>query len=48
VFKDEELRQQLLANRFRRRSAAPRKRISEQRFDEHREVLKPFIAIVAE
>jgi hypothetical protein len=29
VFKDEELRQQFLANRYRRRSAAPRKRISE-------------------
>src|SRR5882757_3609676 len=29
-------------------SAAPRKRVSEQRFEEHREVLEPFMASVAE
>jgi DNA phosphorothioation-associated putative methyltransferase len=48
VFKDETLRQQFLANRFRRRSTAPRKRISELRFDEHREVLEPFMAVIAD
>jgi DNA phosphorothioation-associated putative methyltransferase len=48
VFKDETLRQQFLANRFRRRSTAPRKRISELRFDEHREMLEPFMAIIAD
>ncbi len=48
VFKDEALRQQFLANRFRRRSAGPRPRLSELRFQEHREVLEPFMAAVAE
>jgi len=48
VFKDEALRQQFLANRFRRRSTAPRKRISERRFEEHREILEPFLAMIAD
>jgi DNA phosphorothioation-associated putative methyltransferase len=48
VFKDEGLREQFLANRFRRRSTAPRKRISELRFDEHREMLEPFMAMIAD
>jgi DNA phosphorothioation-associated putative methyltransferase len=48
VFKDEALRQQFLANRYRRRPAAPRKRLSELRFEEHREVLEPFMAAVAD
>jgi DNA phosphorothioation-associated putative methyltransferase len=48
VFKDETLQQQFLANRFRRRSAAPRKRISELRFEEHRELLEPFLAVIAD
>src|SRR5207247_1678412 len=48
VFKDEALGQQFLANRFRRRSAAPRKHISELRFDEHREMLEPFMAMIAD
>jgi DNA phosphorothioation-associated putative methyltransferase len=47
VFKDEMLQQQFLANRFRRRSAAPRKRLSELRFEEHRELLEPFMAAIA-
>jgi hypothetical protein len=29
-------------------SAAPRKRISEQRFEEHREILEPFMAAIAD
>jgi DNA phosphorothioation-associated putative methyltransferase len=48
VFKDETLQQQFLANRYRRRSAMPRKRISELRFEEHRELLEPFMAAIAE
>jgi DNA phosphorothioation-associated putative methyltransferase len=48
VFKDEALQQQLLANRYRRRAAAPRKRASELRFEEHREVLEPFMAVIAD
>lgn len=41
VFRDETLRQQFLTTRYRRRSAAPRRRISEVRFDTHREILEP-------
>jgi DNA phosphorothioation-associated putative methyltransferase len=48
VFKDEALRQQFLANRFRRRAAMPRKRLSELRFEEHRQILEPFMAAIAE
>ena len=48
VFKDETLQQQYLANRYRRRAAAPRKRISEVRFEEHRDLLEPFMAAIAE
>ncbi len=48
VFKDEMLQQQFLANRYRRRSAAPRKRISELRFEEHRELLEPFMRAIAD
>lgn len=48
VFKDEELQQQFLASRYRRRSAAPRKRISEIRFEEHKDLLEPLMAAIAE
>jgi DNA phosphorothioation-associated putative methyltransferase len=47
VFKDEAAGQQFLAGRYRRRAAAPRQRLSEQRFAEHRELLEPFMAAVA-
>jgi DNA phosphorothioation-associated putative methyltransferase len=47
VFRDEAARQQFLAARYRRRAAAPRQRLSEQRFEEHRDVLEPFMAAVA-
>jgi DNA phosphorothioation-associated putative methyltransferase len=47
VFKDEAARQQFLANRFRRRAAAPRQRLSEHRLSEHRQLLEPFMAVVA-
>jgi len=47
VFKDEAAGQQFLASRHRRTAAAPRKRISEVRFEENRELLEPFMAAVA-
>jgi DNA phosphorothioation-associated putative methyltransferase len=48
VFKDETMQQQFIANRFRRRAAAPRKRISELRFEEHRELLESFMTAIAD
>jgi DNA phosphorothioation-associated putative methyltransferase len=47
VFKDQDLQQQFLANRYRRRAAAPRKRVSEVRFEEHRDLLESLLAAVA-
>jgi len=47
LFKDEALRQQFLANRYHRRAAAPRQRLSERRFEENRELLDPFMAALA-
>lgn len=43
IFKDEELRQHFHATRYRRRAAAPRKRLSKVRFEEHRELLEPLM-----
>ncbi len=40
VFKDETLQQKFLASRYRRRSATPRKRISELRFEENRDLVR--------
>jgi DNA phosphorothioation-associated putative methyltransferase len=48
LFKDETARQQFLANRFRRRPTAPRKRASELRFEQHRELLEAFMAVLAD
>ena len=48
VFRDETLREQFLANRYRRRSAAPSKRHSEVRFETHREILEPLIEWIGE
>jgi DNA phosphorothioation-associated putative methyltransferase len=47
LFKDEALKQQFLANRYRRAAAAPRQRQSEVRFEEHRALLEPFMAALA-
>ncbi len=47
VFRDSVLRESWLARRYRRRSAAPPKRISEQRFEEHRAILEPLMNAVA-
>lgn len=48
VFRDEELRQRFLAARYRRKAAVPRRRISEVRFEQHRELLEPLIDWVTE
>jgi len=43
LFKSEELRQQFLSIRYRRRLAVPRKRVSELLFENNRDVLDPFM-----
>ena len=48
VFKDDELKQSYLLNRYRRRSTGPRKRLSERRYEEHKELLEDLIAKIAE
>jgi DNA phosphorothioation-associated putative methyltransferase len=48
LFKDETLQQQVLAARYRRVPAAPKKTFSELKFEEQREVLEPFLARVLE
>lgn len=46
VFRDEKLKSQFLSNRIRRSIVAPRKRIAEARFEEHKDILEPLIATV--
>lgn len=46
VFRDDELKSEFLSNRVRRSIAAPRKRIAELRFEEHKEILEPLISTV--
>jgi DNA phosphorothioation-associated putative methyltransferase len=48
LFKDEAARQAFLASRYRRRAAAPRKRASELRFEQHRELLEALMAAIAD
>ena len=48
LFKDETLQQQVLATRYRRVPVAPKKPFSELKFEEHRELLEPFLARVLE
>ena len=48
VFKDDLRKQNYLLNRYRRRSTGPRKRLSEKRFEEHKELLEDLIARIAE
>ena len=43
VFRDEGLRQQFLAKRYRHRSVVPRQRVSEITFREHKAILEPLI-----
>jgi hypothetical protein len=47
VFKDEAAGQEYLASRYRRRTATPRKRLSEVQFEENRQWLEPFMATIA-
>ncbi len=47
VFKDEELKQKYVASKYRRR-AAPRKRLSELRFEAHRDLLDALIDRLSE
>ena len=48
VFKDETLQQQFLAGRCRRKTASPRKTYSEEKFEENRDLLEPFMAKIAQ
>lgn len=48
LFKDEELKQQYVANRYRRRFVTPRKRISELQFEQNQEILEPFMATITD
>ena len=48
VFRDESLKQQFVASRYRRRSTGPRKRLSEIRFEAHKELLQPLMQTMEE
>jgi DNA phosphorothioation-associated putative methyltransferase len=48
VFREESLRQQFLANRYRHRSTAPRRRLTEIQFEEHRSILEPLMRVLGE
>ena len=48
VFRDPDLKQSFLQNRYRRRSTGPRKRLSERRYEEHKELLEALITRIAE
>ena len=48
VFKDEEWKQRYVANRYRRRSAVPRKRLSELKFEQNRELLERLMQRITE
>lgn len=48
VFRNESLRQQFLANRYRHRSVVPRQRLSEIIFREHQGILEPLIQVIEE
>lgn len=43
VFKDDEARELFVAGRYRRRTTAPRKKLSELRFEEHKDLLQALI-----
>jgi DNA phosphorothioation-associated putative methyltransferase len=47
LFRDDGARQAFLAKQFRRREILPRKRLSEQQFEEGRDLLEPLMAAVA-
>lgn len=47
VFREDQAREAFLATRYRRGTAAPKKRISDKRFEEHRQHLEPLMAEIA-
>ena len=48
VFKDESLKQSYFLNRYRRRPSVPRMRLSERRFEEHKELLGALMAKICQ
>jgi DNA phosphorothioation-associated putative methyltransferase len=46
LFKNEDLRQQFLASRYRRQLAVPQRRVSEILFENNRDILEPLMAVV--
>lgn len=48
VFKDEQAKQQFIANRYHRRISVPRRRISEVLFEQNQDVLEPFMDCLAQ
>ena len=48
VFKDEEWKQRYVANRYRRRNSVPRKRVSELKFEQNRELLERLMQRITE
>ena len=48
LFKDQTLQEQVLATRYRHVPAAPKKTFSELKFEEHRDLLEPFLARILE
>jgi DNA phosphorothioation-associated putative methyltransferase len=48
VFRDETLRQSVLDSRYRRTRAAPKPRISDVLFEQHRAIFEPLMAFVAD
>ena len=47
LFRDEELQQTFMANRYRRREIVPRRRVAELRLEEMRQALEPFMEVIA-
>jgi DNA phosphorothioation-associated putative methyltransferase len=47
LFKDETTQQQFLANKYSRRVSVPRLRVSEQRYEENKALLNPFIDLLS-
>ncbi|WP_165440726.1 DNA phosphorothioation-associated putative methyltransferase [Rubripirellula amarantea] len=48
VFKDEQAKQQFIANRFHRRITVPRRRISEVLFEQNQDVLEPLMGCLTQ
>lgn len=48
LFKDEATQQQFLSQRYRRREVVPRLRVSEVLFEQHRELLEPFMELLTQ